>query len=378
MCVSPQPVRRDGAHETEAVAAAAGHAPAGAEAFEDKLVGILNGGALSLMISIGHRTGLFDALASLPPVDSATLAEEAGLQERYVREWLGAMTVGGIVEHDHESGKYHLPPEHAGLLTRASAADNLGVFAQYIGVLGSVEDDVVACFKDGGGVPYERYTRFHEVMAEDSGQSVLPALEEHILPLEPGIKERLERGIRVLDVGCGRGKAINLMARLFPNSRFTGYDLSEEAIAYARREAEQLGNTNVEFVARDLSDFDETAEEGAFDFVTTFDAVHDQKAPARVLKGIRRSLAEGGVYLAQDIKGSSHHHGDMDHPIGPLLYTVSTMHCMTVSLAQGGDGLGAMWGKETALRYFEDAGFSRIAIHELDHDVQNYYYFCRP
>ena len=227
-------------------------------------------------------------------------------------------------------------------------------------------------------MPYERYTRYHEVMAEDSGQSVLPALETHILPLEPDLKQRLEQGIRVLDVGCGRGKAVNLMARLFPNSRFTGYDLSEEAIAYARREAEAQGNANVEFVVRDLSDFDETAEEGAFDFITTFDAVHDQAAPQRVLKGIRRALAEGGVYLAQDVKGSSHHHGDMDHPIGPLLYTVSCMHCMTVSLAQGGEGLGAMWGRETALAYFKAAGFQQIAIHELDHDVQNYYYFCRP
>ena len=372
MCVSPQPATRT---ETDYTAA---QDPAHAEAFEEKLVGILNGGALALMISIGHRTGLFDTLAGLPSADSETLAREAGLQERYVREWLGAMTVGGIVQHDPESGRYRLPEEHAALLTRASAADNLGVFAQYIGVLGSVEDDIVRCFKEGGGVPYARYARFHEVMAEDSGQSVLPALEGHILPLEPGLKERLERGIRVLDVGCGRGKAVNLMARLFPNSRFTGMDLSEEAIAFARREAEELGNANVTFVARDLSDFDETAEEGAFDFITTFDAVHDQAAPKKVLKGIRRSLAEGGVYLAQDIKGSSHHHGDMDHPIGPLLYTVSCMHCMTVSLAQGGEGLGAMWGKETALDYFEQAGFRQIAIHELDHDAQNYYYFCRP
>lgn len=374
MCVSPQPALPAQAH----FPAEAASDPARAEAFGDKLVGILNGGALALMISVGHRTGLFDTLAGLPSADSEGLAREAGLQERYVREWLGAMTVGGIVEHDPESGRYRLPPEHAAVLTRASAADNMGVFAQYIGVLGSVEDDIVRCFKEGGGVPYERYTRFHEVMAEDSGQSVLPALETHILPLEPDLKQRLEQGIRVLDVGCGRGKAVNLMARLFPNSRFTGYDLSEEAIAYARREAEAQGNANVEFVVRDLSDFDETAEEGAFDFITTFDAVHDQAAPQRVLKGIRRALAEGGVYLAQDVKGSSHHHGDMDHPIGPLLYTVSCMHCMTVSLAQGGEGLGAMWGRETALAYFKAAGFQQIAIHELDHDVQNYYYFCRP
>ena len=112
--------------------------------------------------------------------------------------------------------------------------------------------------------------------------------------------------------------------------------------------------------------------------MTPFDAVHDQAQPLNVLTGIRRSLRDGGVYLAQYIKGSSHHHHDRDHPLGTLLYTVSCMHCMTVSLAQGGEGLGAMWGREVAERYFRDAGFGRVEVHELTHDIQNYYYVCRP
>jgi 2-polyprenyl-3-methyl-5-hydroxy-6-metoxy-1,4-benzoquinol methylase len=194
----------------------------------------------------------------------------------------------------------------------------------------------------------------------------------------PSLVGRLEAGIRVLDVGCGRGKAINLMARTFPNSRFIGYDLSEEAITFARREAIEQRSRNVDFVARDLSDFDQTAEPAAFDFVTTFDAVHDQGKPLAMLRGIHRTLAPSGVYLAQDIKGSSHHHGDLDHPLGPLLYAISCMHCMTVSLAQGGEGLGAMWGREKALEYFRKAGFSDIQVSELAHDIQNYYYVCRP
>lgn len=97
-----------------------------------------------------------------------------------------------------------------------------------------------------------------------------------------------------------------------------------------------------------------------------------------MLRGIRKALADDGVYLAQDIKGSSHHHSDRDHPIGPLLYTISCMHCMTVSLAQDGEGLGAMWGKEKALEYFRVAGFRHIDVHELEHDFQNYWYVCRP
>ena len=250
--------------------------------------------------------------------------------------------------------------------------------AQYIALLGSVEDDIVECFRTGGGVPYSRFTRFHEVMAEDFGQSVLPALRDHILPLVPGLVERLEAGIDVLDVGCGRGKALIMMAQLFRKSRFIGFDLSPEAIDWGRETAERLGVMNLGFEVRDLSDFHMTAPRNGFDLVTTFDAIHDQAKPLNVLKGIRPAIKPDGFYLAQDIKGSCHHHLNVDHPIGTLLYTVSCMHCMTVSLAQGGDGLGAMWGRETAERFFAEAGFSSVVVHELGHDIQNNYYVCRP
>jgi 2-polyprenyl-3-methyl-5-hydroxy-6-metoxy-1,4-benzoquinol methylase len=349
-----------------------------ATAFEDRMVEVLNAGALSLMISVGHRTGLFDAMAKLPPATSTDIARAAGLQERYVHEWLGAMVASSVVDYNAPSRSYQLPPEHAAYLTRAAEPNNMAVFAQYVPLLGSVEDDIVHCFKDGGGVPYSHYPRFHELMAEDSGQTVLPALKDHILPLVPGLIERLKAGARVLDVGCGRGRALNLMAGWFPNSHFVGMDLSEEAIDFARQEAKRLGHVNVRFTARDLSPFDKDAEKEGFDLVTTFDAVHDQAKPRAVLRGIRLSLAPGGVYLAQDIKGSSHVHLNRDHPVGTFLYTISCMHCMTVSLAQNGEGLGAMWGREKAEELMHEAGFGSIDVHELPHDFQNYYYVCRP
>jgi hypothetical protein len=143
------------------------------EAFAEKMLDMLNGAALALMTSIGHRTGLFDTMATLPPSTSMQIAAAAGLHERYVREWLGAMVAAGVVEVDPASTRFILPAEHAAVLTRAAAADNMAVFAQYIALLGGVEDDIVECFKQGGGVPYARYPRFHAVMAEDSGQSVL-------------------------------------------------------------------------------------------------------------------------------------------------------------------------------------------------------------
>jgi cyclopropane fatty-acyl-phospholipid synthase-like methyltransferase len=189
--------------------------------------------------------------------------------------------------------------------------------------------------------------------------------------------QRLDQGIHVLDLGCGSGRALNLMAARFPLSHFTGYDLSRDAIAIAGQEARELGLTNVGFEARDLSDFDVSAAPEAFDFVTTFDAVHDQAKPRRLLAGIYRTLRPGGVYLMQDIHASSEQGKNADHPLGTLLYTISCMHCMTVSLAQGGDGLGAMWGRELATELLRDAGFRQVAIHRLDHDVQNDYYVIR-
>jgi ubiquinone/menaquinone biosynthesis C-methylase UbiE len=348
-----------------------------AEAFAERFLTALNNGALCLMVSVGHRTGLFDVMRTLPPATSSEIASRAGLHERYVREWLGAMVTAGVVEVDPDTSRYVLPAEHAALLTRAAAADNLAVFAQYIGLLGAVEDDIVECFQKGGGVPYERYPRFHAVMAEDSGQSVLSSLEPHILPLVPGLTDRLAAGMRVLDVGCGRGRIMNHLAALYPNSQFTGMDLSPEAIAFARDEAMGKRLQNIEFVTADLSDFDTTAPDAAFDLITTFDAVHDQARPLNVLKGIHRALRADGVYLMQDIKGSSQVHNNITHPLGTLLYTVSCMHCMTVSLAQGGEGLGAMWGEEKTREYLQRAGFRSIETHQLAHDIQNNWYVVR-
>ena len=214
-------------------------------------------------------------------------------------------------------------------------------------------------------------------MAEDSGQSVLSSLESHVLPLVPGLTDRLANGIRVVDIGCGSGRIVNRLAELYPRSRFTGFDLSPEAIQAARSEAAEKSLRNIAFVVRDLSDFDETAEPAAFDLITTFDAIHDQAQPLEVLRGIHRALAPDGVYLMQDIKGSSHVHRNIGHPLGPFLYTISCMHCMTVSLAQGGEGVGAMWGEEMARRYLQQAGFQSIETHQLAHDIQNNWYVVR-
>lgn len=347
------------------------------DSFESRLVQALNHGGLLLLTSIGHRTGLLDALVGQPPLTSQALAERTGFQERYVREWLGGMVAAEVIETLPDFATYWLPDERAELLTDSGEV-NLAVYAQFIPMLGSVEDDVVRCFRKGGGVPYSHYPRFHEVMASDSGQTVLPVLFDSILPLAPGLTDRLERGIRVLDCACGRGRALMAMAERFPTSHFVGYDLSEEAITWAQEQTRHAGLSNLSFKVQDLSNFDDTATPDAFDLVTTFDGIHDQAQPRRLLAGIHRTLSADGIYLVQDIHASSHHHMDRDHPLGALLYAVSVSHCMTVSLAQGGEGLGTMWGRERALSYLEEAGFRDIVVHQLEHDIQNDYFVCRP
>jgi len=342
-----------------------------AEQFADRMVGVLNSGALALMTSIGHQVGLFDAMAKLPPSTSPDIAAAAGAQERYVREWLGAMTTGRVVEHDPQQGTYWLPPEHAACLTRASGPDNLAHMMQFVPMLAGVEQEVVACFLRGGGVPYSAFPRFHRLMAEDSATVHDAVLVDGVLPLVPGLIDRLRDGIDVADVGCGQGHAVNLMARAFPHSRFTGYDFADEAVAAARDEAARGGLTNATFELRDVT---ELAVTEAYDLVTAFDAIHDQAQPARVLAGIEAALRDDGVFLMADIKASSSLHENLDLPWAPLLYTVSTMHCMTVSLALGGAGLGTVWGEQAAVAMLGDAGFSRVDVKELATDPFNNYY----
>ena len=345
-----------------------------AEAFAEMMLGIINGSALALMTSIGHRTGLFDTMSNLSPSTPAQIAVAARLNERYVREWLGAMVTGQIVLHDAARGTYSLPPEHAAFLTRAGSPNNLAVTTQFVSIMGSVEDRIVECFRKGGGVPYSEFPRFHEVMAEESAQTVIAGLIDSILPLVPGLVEDLRAGIDVLDVGCGSGRALNFMAKAFPRSWFTGFDFSEEGITAAKREAERQGLTNVRFEVKDAAAIEDSEQ---YDLVTAFDAIHDQAHPARVLKGIIDALRPTGTFLMQDIRGSSHVHKNDDQPIAPFLYTISCMHCMTVSLASGGDGLGAMWGAEKALEMLADAGFESVEVKQLPHDFMNNFYVSR-
>jgi 2-polyprenyl-3-methyl-5-hydroxy-6-metoxy-1,4-benzoquinol methylase len=344
-----------------------------AEAFAGRALQILNDGMLTLLLSVGHQTGLLDTLAESGPVTSDKLAQAAGLDERYVREWLAGMTVGGIVEHQPDAKSYVLPPEHAARLTRAAGPDNLASFAQYAALFGELEQRVVECFRKGGGVNYTEMPRFQALQAEESAQIHDAGLIDITLPLVEGLVDRLRGGIDVIDVGCGHGHAANLIADAFPASRVTGIDISEQGIAAARAEAERLRLGNVRFELHDAL----SLEPAAYDLVTAFDVIHDLPKPAETLAAIHAALRDGGVFLMVDIAASSHVHENLEHPLGPALYTASIFHCMTVSLANDGPGLGTMWGEQTALRLLETAGFRDVEVKRVEADILNSYYIAR-
>ena len=294
-----------------------------AEAFSKKMLGILNDASVAQMIVIGHQVGLFDTLAGLAPSTSEQIAQASSLNERYVREWLGAMVTGRIVDYEPADKTYRLPPEHAAAITRAAGPRNLAMMMQMIPMVARVQQGIVDSFRAGGGVPYSAYGDFHKLMAEMSGAVHDISLVDITLPLVSQLVDRLRTGIDVLDVGCGSGHAVNLMARAFPHSRFTGYDFSQEGIEAGRAEAQEWGLTNTEFAVRDAA---ELGDVSLYDFITAFDSIHDQAQPRTVLRGIAEALRPDGTFLMVDVNSSSNLEENLDHVLGPMMYTVSCMH----------------------------------------------------
>ena len=343
------------------------------DAFAEQMLGILNHAALSVMVSIGQKTRLFDTMSSMAPSTSMQIASAASLHERYVREWLAALVTGRVIEYDPAQGTYRLPDEHAAWLTRDAGTNNLAFQAQYIVMLANVQEEIVDCFSRGGGVPYSSFPDFQRLMAEESTQVVDSSLLQVTLPLIPGLMERLQAGIDVADIGCGSGHALNLMAQTFPRSRFAGYDFSQDGIAAAQAESRRLGLTNTRFEVRDVSRLDAPDH---YDFITAFDSIHDQARPAEVLKGIAKALRPGGVFLMVDVRASSLLEENMKHPLAPFLYTISCNHCMTVSLAGDGAGLGTMWGEQVASQMLREAGFTQFEVKHVEADIMNSYYIA--
>ena len=242
---------------------------------------------------------------------------------------------------------------------------------QWVSCMDEVEPQLVEAFRSGGGIPYSEYARFHTIMNQSNGQVFDNTLVGTTLPAIPGLVEKLQRGIDVLDVGCGSGHAINVMAQAFPNSRFWGYDFSAEGVSAAEAEADEWGLTNARFKVQDAAQID---DRDAFDFIASFDAIHDQAHPRRVLANIARALRPDGIYLMVEPRAATAVEENLDAPMAPFLYSISAMHCMQVSLAYEGEGVGAAWGDQMAREFLREAGFQEPVSYPVEGDVMNTYY----
>jgi len=352
------------------------------QAFAGKMTRILNHGALNLALGLGYRTGLLDVLDGLSePQTSAFIARQSGLSERYIREWLGIMVCGDIIElsqSDDGQEVFFLPPEHGELITTRAGQANMGVYTQEIPLLAqSAYDHVARGFVTGQGVSYENYPDFQGFMSQLADAKHRQTLIDSFIPTvdEGNITMRLQKGITVCDVGCGRGTALLLMAQAFPNSRFLGMDIDTEVLGAAQKEAEDLHLDNVRFMHQDVADVQEKTDwQDVFDYITAFDAVHDQSHPLLALRGMRAMLKPDGLLSMVDIAASSNMADNADHPMGPFLYTVSLMHCMPVGLVNNGAGLGMMWGRQKAVALLKDAGFTDISVREIPDDPFNLHF----
>jgi len=273
------------------------------------------------------------------------------------------------------------PPEHASFLTRKAGSANMGVYTQEIPLLTSCAMESVSNgFKTGEGVHFSRYPDFQGFMAELSDAKHKKVLIDNFLPtVDKGqLLARLTDGIRVCDLGCGHGVAVNLMAGAFPKSTFTDIDNHEDAIRKAAEAAKEMGLINVVYKVLDAVTIHENKEYfQLFDYICAFDAIHDQSHPLEALKGIRYMLAPGGMFSMVDIKARSNQADNVAHPMGPFLYTVSLMHCLPMGLNDNGAGLGMMWGQEKAEDLLRKAGFEYIEITEMEHDPFNLHHLCK-
>jgi len=344
--------------------------------FQTRMVDILNSAALNVAIGIGSKVGLFDALGdAAEPLTAKELAETTELNPRVVREWLGVVVSGNILEV-HPGDYYSLPPHRANFLCRKGGENNLALYCQEIPILTQcVYQDVLETFKTGSGIPYSKYPTFQDFMGQLADQKHEDSLLQTFLPSIDGMVDRLKEGnMRVMDLGCGQGLAISLLAREFPNSSFVGIDLDEDAIAKAQETSRDL--ENLSFVVLDATCIHEHEFAESFDYVVAFDAIHDLCHPEEVLKGIRDALKPGGIFSMIDIKADSHIIQNKDHPMGPMLYTVSLMHCMQVAMVDGGRGLGMMWGRQQAISMLKEAGFRNIKELEIPQDGFNSHYMA--
>jgi SAM-dependent methyltransferase len=346
-----------------------------ADAFVGKVLGDTVGLATTAMASIGDRLGLFKDLARNGPSTSAELAGRTGTQERYVREWLGAMANAGYLEYDPSGGRYTLPPEHAPVLAQETGPVFFGgVHEEFVGLLGSFEK-LLGHIRAGGGLQLDDYPpSMYEGIDRFTAGWFENLLIPVWLPLVPHVLRKLEGGARVADVGCGRGRALVKLARAFPESRFVGYELHGPNVDVAIDNVRAAGlSDRITIRHADASE----GLSGRYDVITTFDVVHDAVDPRGMLRSIHEALQPEGSYLCLEINCSDRPEQNQG-PIGALLQSCSVLLCLTLSLSGDGEGLGTLGLHEPKLRELaSEAGFSSVQRIPMDNPFNNLYELTR-
>lgn len=341
------------------------------DAFSEKAFRDLSGTYVTIMCMLGDRLGLFGCLAEQGSATSAELAERAHINERYAREWLSALACAGYIDYDPASRRFSLSPEHAAVLADEGGAFFMGGDYEQLPALWGVLDPLTTAFREGGGVPQSAYNEsLSHGMDRTSVVTYHHALVQKWIPALPELQAALERGIEVADVGCGGGRALIRLAQAFPNSRFTGYDVFPPTIALARQNAEAAGVAErVRFEALDVS----KGLPGQYDLITTFIVIHDAADPRSLLHAIRAALKPGGTYLCAEVKAADNLEENAG-PLGAYLFSTSVLYCMTVSLAEGGEGLGTAGMPPSRVRELcTEAGFSSVRLVPIDNPFKYIY-----
>ncbi len=327
------------------------------EAFVERVVLDVGTAMRGGLMYIGDRLGIFAALAQSGSVTPAELAQRTGLSERYLREWLGAMATAEYVEHDSERDTYFLPPEHALALADEEFPFFTGGLVQMVVPTVAVAPQVAEAFKTGRGVTQDQYLPdMYEAIERLTAPWYKHQLVQSWIPAMPDVQEKLEAGGSACDVGCGLGRAAITIAKALPLAEVHGYDVHAGSIERARASAEAEGvGGRVKFTVADGAEL----PEGRFDLISTFDVVHDSVDPVGLMSAIRQALRADGTYLMLEMNAS----GDVEenrNPLGKFLYNVSTLYCMTTSLAHGGAGIGACMGEQKARELAYAAGFTHF------------------
>ncbi|MCH9647953.1 MAG: class I SAM-dependent methyltransferase [Deltaproteobacteria bacterium] len=322
-----------------------------------RLLSMLNEAALALMVSIGHRTGLLDTLASMPPSTIEEIALRAGLQEGPVRDWLGALTAGGIVQYLSSENLYLLSPGYAAHLSRQGGADNLAPWAQLLSALGELEEDFLRSFRFGCGVAFGRYEKVQEILDQQREAAVARSLISDIIPTHPRLGEVLLGGAQVLALSSGRGGALRQVAKAFPGSRFYGYDISDSVTTAARKAAQLSGLGNLFFVTGEVP---ESREARCFDLVMALQGLQNLTQPKAALAAVQQVLDVEGLLLLWNSPVSNRLEENLAHPAAPWHYTLSCLYRRGVATGLGQDDPESFQGREDVHAALVEMGFTSI------------------